>query len=293
MTDDSSTVDALRRHATVLSVDIGERSPARADRLAQAESYVRGAFEEAGLTVTEQAYDYYGLRVTNLIAQPAGAAKSQAYYVIGAHCDTVPGTPGADDNASGVAVLLEVARRVASQPTPVPVRFVAFTLEEPPAFGSRFQGSRFFAKEAERNGERVLGAIVLEMVGYTARHQKYPFVLRWAGYPESGDFIGVVSNWRSRRFARAIVKGFKGNPRLPTESVFVPLNGWVLPDTRLSDHASFWDRGWPAVMVTDTAFFRNPHYHLPSDTLPTLDFAFMAELVTGLERAVEELAAPD
>jgi len=135
-----------------------------------------------------------------------------------------------------------------------------------------------------------VAAIVLEMVGYTSPRQDYPFVLRWAGYPSQGDFIGIVGNWRSRRIAHAVLKGFRRNKDLPVESLLVPFNGHILPETRLSDHASFWDAGLPALMVTDTAFFRNPNYHLPSDTPDTLDFGFMAQLVLSLENAVEELA---
>jgi Zn-dependent M28 family amino/carboxypeptidase len=170
-----------------------------------------------------------------------------------------------------------------------PVLFVAFTLEEPPAHLTRYQGSRAFVRQTREDGDRVRGAVILEMVGYTAQNQHYPFISRWPGYPADGNFIGVIGNWRSRRFGHTVLKGFRNNKRLPVESLFVPLNGWLLPATRLSDHASFWDVGWPALMVTDTAFFRNPHYHLPSDTIDTLDFDFMAELVTSLEFALLEL----
>ncbi len=195
--------------------------------------------------------------------------------------------------------MLELARRLvenplvesplAESPPAAPVHFVAFTLEEAPAFMSGHQGSRVFVHAAKGAGDRVLGAIVLEMVGYTCPRQHYPFVLRWAGYPSQGNFIGIVGNWRSRAFGRAVVKGFRKNPRLPVESLFMPLDGRILPATRLSDHASFWDAGWPALMVTDTAFFRNPNYHLPSDTLDTLDFGFMAALVESLALAAAEL----
>ncbi len=289
MADNQRLEDALRRHAAALSVDIGDRTPFRPEKLARAADYIRGVFEQAGLDVTEQAYDYHGLSVANLIAAPAGAKSTAPYYLIGAHYDTVPGTPGADDNASGIAVLLELARRIAARMPPVPLRFAAFTLEEPPAHATRFQGSRVFVKDLADSGGRVLGAIILEMVGFTAPRQAYPVFLHWAGYPEKGNFIGVVGNWRSRRFGRAVLRGLRKNPHLPVESLFVPLNGWVLPDTRLSDHAPFWDRGWPALMITDTAFFRNPNYHTGRDTFETLDFAFMAELVRSLESALDEI----
>ena len=135
----------------------------------------------------------------------------------------------------------------------------------------------------------MLGAIILEMVGYTALRQNYPFLRRWPGYPAQGNFIGVIGNWHSLRFGRAVVRGFRKNRDLPVESLFLPFDGRILPETRLSDHASFWDAGLPALMVTDTAFFRNPNYHLPSDTIDTLDFTFMAQLVKSLELALLEL----
>jgi Zn-dependent M28 family amino/carboxypeptidase len=153
------------------------------------------------------------------------------------------------------------------------------------------QGSRVFVHRLAETGDRILGAIILEMVGYTSPRQRYPFVLRFAGYPRAGNYIGIIGNWRSRRFGRAVLRGFRGNADLPVESLFVPLDGWLVPATRLSDHASFWDRGLPAVMVTDTAFMRNPNYHLPGDTVETLDFVFMAQLVRSLELALAGLPA--
>jgi Zn-dependent M28 family amino/carboxypeptidase len=282
--------EALKQHVTTLSAEIGPRTMLDPDSLAQAERYIRGAFEDAGFDVCEQRYTHRRCSVANLIATPPGSGTARAYYVVGAHYDTVPGSPGADDNASSVAVLLELARRLAKRGAPAPVRLVAFTLEEPPNFMTGHQGSRVFVREVEQSGERVLGAVVLEMVGYTTPKQNYPLVLRWAGYPDQGNFIGIVGNWTSRGFGKTVLKGFRRNPGLPVESLFIPWNGWILPSTRLSDHASFWDRGLPAVMVTDTAFFRNPFYHSPLDVPETLDLSFMAELVTSLELALAELA---
>lgn len=282
----------LRRHVEVLTVEIGPRAPILGDSLPRAARYIQGVLEEAGLAVTEQPYDAKGVPVANLIAVSADAAAAPAYYVVGAHYDTVPSTPGADDNASAVAVLLELARRAVENPPPVPVRFVAFTLEEPPYFMTRRQGSRVFVRHVKRAGDRVAGAIVLEMVGYTSPRQHYPLAVRWMGYPSEGNFIGIVCNRRSRRFGRAVLGGFQRNPALPVESLFLPFDGWVLPATRLSDHASFWDARLPALMVTDTSFFRNPNYHLPSDTIDTLDFGYMAQLVRSLELALAELPAP-
>ena len=281
--------DALREHVSALAVDIGPRTPVDGNNLVRAANYIHSIFEEAGLSVREQDYQYYGQRVTNVLAAAPTIAGASTYYLVGAHYDTVPGTPGADDNASAVAVMLELAARLRQELLKAPVIFAAFTLEEPPAYLTGHQGSRIFVRSCQSNGDRVLGAIILEMVGLTTPRQHYPYLARWPGYPAEGNFIGIIANWRSWRFGRAVLRGFRKNKDLPVESLFLPFNGWILPETRLSDHASFWDAGLPALMVTDTAFFRNSNYHLPSDTIDTLDFTFMAELVISLELALHEL----
>jgi hypothetical protein len=281
--------EALREHVKALAVDIGPRTTLDRDSLVRAANYIHSVFEDAGLFVRKQGYQYYDQRVTNVLATDPAITGASSYYVVGAHYDTVPGTPGADDNASAVAVLLESARRLRQAKLKAPVLFAAFTLEEPPAYLTGHQGSRIFVRQCQSTGDRVLGAVVLEMVGYTAPRQNYPFLPRWPGYPAQGNFIGIIGNWRSWRFGRAVLRGFRKNRDLPVESLFLPFDGQILPETRLSDHASFWDAGLPALMVTDTAFFRNPNYHLPSDTLDTLDFTFMAQLVKSLELALLEL----
>ena len=164
----------------------------------------------------------------------------------------------------------------------MPVRFVAFTAEEPPTFNTHHQGSKVFVKSVNKKKDEILGAIILEMVGYTSNEQVYPMVLKWMGYPSKGNFIGIVGNRKSKKFGQSIFQSFKKNSQLPVETLFVPFNGLILPDTRLSDHSSFWDAGLPAVMITDTAFFRNPNYHTPQDTFDTLDYFFMAELIKSL-----------
>jgi Zn-dependent M28 family amino/carboxypeptidase len=281
--------DALREHVNALAVDIGPRTPINSNSLVRAANYIHSVFEEAGLSVREQDYAYCDQRVTNVLATAPTASGASAYYLVGAHYDTVPGTPGADDNASAVAVMLELAGRLRQERLKAPVLFAAFTLEEPPAYLTGYQGSRMFVRKCQTSGDRVLGAIILEMVGFTAPRQHYPYLARWPSYPAEGNFVGIIANWRSWRFGRAVLRGFRKNKNLPVKSLFLPFNGRILPETRLSDHASFWDAGLPALMVTDTAFFRNPNYHLPSDTIDTLDFTFMAELVKSLERALLQL----
>ena len=144
-----------------------------------------------------------------MLATVPGTAGGSAYYVVGAHYDTVSGTPGADDNASAVAVMLELAGRLRQARLKAPVLFAAFTLEEPPAHLTGHQGSRIFVRSCQSNGESILGAIILEMVGYTAPRQHYPFLPRWPGYPDQGNFIGIIGNWRSLHLGRAVLRGFR------------------------------------------------------------------------------------
>lgn len=290
--DRQQLVGMLRHHVHTLSTGIGERSVVWGDGLDRAKDYVSQAFREAGLTVREQTYDYEGQQVANLIADLPDPGPGPPPLLIGAHYDTAPGTPGADDNDNASAVMLELARWTAANRPAAPVRFVAFTLEEPPNHGSDRQGSRVFVRRLVEDGESVRGALILEMVGFTTPRQEYPLFLRWAGYPEKGDFIGIVGNRGSRDFGRRVGEAMRGNVGLHVESLFVWFNGWVLPDTRLSDHAPFWDAGFPAMMITDTAYFRNPNYHTPADRADTLNYAFMAELVRSLTLALDVLAPP-
>ena len=222
-------IEVLANHVHELSAKIGERSVLRGDGLDRAKAYVRDAFEAAGLTVTEQAYEYEGRRVANLIADPPGVATDATPYIIGAHYDSVIGTPGADDNASAVAVMLELARRTTAKPPGVPLRYVAFTLEEPPTHATRHQGSRVFVKRLTEAGGQVAGAIILEMVGLTIPKQHYPLFLRWAGYPDAGNFIGIVGNGASKPLGERVLRGMRKNPALPVESLFGWLNGLESP----------------------------------------------------------------
>jgi acetylornithine deacetylase/succinyl-diaminopimelate desuccinylase-like protein len=163
----------------------------------RASNYIHSVFEDAGLVVREQVYDYYDQRVTNLLATFPATNGASAYYVVGAHYDTVPSTPGADDNASAVAVMLELAGRLKQDRLKAPVLFAAFTLEEPPAHLTGHQGSRIFVRNCENNGDRVLGAIILEMVGYTAPRQRYPFLPRWGtrSIPTRSGTHSGTSTW--------------------------------------------------------------------------------------------------
>jgi hypothetical protein len=279
----------LQDHLRALTVTIGERSIRVPENLERTANYIESSYRDIGLPVHREPYRYRDLSVANIVAEVSPSTTPSTRYVLGAHYDSVTGTVGADDNASAIAVQLETARQLALFPgheeLNVAIKFVSFALEEPPVYGSRYMGSKVYAKKARRENEVIHGMICLEMVGYschTAGCQSYPFPLSFMGYPKEGNFIGIVGDIGSRDFTRSLFLAFQENPDLPVVKLTVPFKGWVLPSVRLSDHASFWDNGYKAVMVTDSSFYRNPHYHLSSDTMNTLDFRFMAELVESL-----------
>jgi Zn-dependent M28 family amino/carboxypeptidase len=283
------TRENLQQHVRELTVTIGERSVFLPKNLKRTESYIESTWRGMGLPVTLDTYVYQDFTVANVIATLDFGDNPRHCLVVGAHYDSVMGTVGADDNASAVAVLLETSRWLAAlrdkAALDLRVTFVAFALEEPPAFATRYMGSRVYAKRAKQTGERIDGMICLEMVGYTCKQpgcQRYPLPLMFRKYPREGNFIGVVGNFGSRAFTRSIAQTFRRNADLPVVTLTVPFSGWLLPSVRLSDHSPFWDQGYKAVMVTDTAFFRNPYYHSAADTMDKLDFHFMAELVESL-----------
>jgi len=289
MIDIAKTAERLKAHLRELTITIGERSVRFPENLARAAEYINNFYKEIGLASDREPYEYSDFKVTNVAAEISSGCSPAWRYLVGAHYDSVAGTVGADDNASAVAVQLETARNIQAlsdqKELDLAVKFVSFALEEPPAYGTRYMGSRVYARKARQNQEKIDGMVCLEMVGYACHEpgcQKYPFPLQFFGYPKAGNFIGLVGNYNSREFAAAMLNAFQKNRELPAVKLMVPFNGWILPSVRLSDHASFWGQGYKAVMVTDSAFFRNPHYHLASDKMDTLDFNFMAELVKSL-----------
>jgi Zn-dependent M28 family amino/carboxypeptidase len=272
----------LEEHLTYLSVTLGERSIYTPGNLKAAEAYVWQNFAAMGYAPRRQGFTYMKEEVSNIIA---GDENPRGYYILGAHFDTVAGTPGADDNASGVAVLLEVARLARNLPLPSPWAFIGFTCEEPPAFFTPDMGSRVYAKRARQEQANILGMLCLEMVGYysqTPHSQSLPLPLKHMGYPTTGNFIGLVSDRRSRPLLVRLAAAIQGGGALPAVTLTVPFGGHILPEVRLSDHANFWDEGYPAIMLTDTAFMRNPNYHGPGDVMERLDLGAMTELTLGL-----------
>jgi Zn-dependent M28 family amino/carboxypeptidase len=289
MIDIQQTIERLDAHLRTLTVTIGERSVRFPENLIKTADYIQSFYEDIGIAVHREPYDYSDFKVDNVVAEISTGPQPSRRYLLGAHYDSVSGTAGADDNASAIAVQLETARCLKAllgrEALDLAVTFVSFALEEPPAYGTRYMGSRVYAKKARKVQERIDGMICLEMVGYACYEpgcQHYPFPLGFFGYPKEGNYIGIVGNFKSGGFTKALFKAFQNNPELPVIKIRIPLNGRILPAVRLSDHVSFWDQGFKAVMITDTAFFRNPHYHRPSDTMEKLDYRFMAELVESL-----------
>lgn len=285
--------DMASRLATTvraLSQEIGQRGYLDAERLERAAAYIEGKLRSYGYTVKRQPFAFQGKTYVNIIAESTGTdPEKKEILVIGAHYDTVAGTPGADDNASGIAGLLELARLAAEKPLPRTVRFAAFSLEEPPAFGTEFMGSHAYAKSLSGEGVKVRGMISLEMIGFFCDRkdcQRYPLSCIGWFYPDRGDYIALVGNRDSKAFTKALKKAFSAVSSFPLETLNAPS---FVTGVDFSDHRNFWKFGYPAVMMTDTSFYRNPHYHQESDTAEKLDYGKMAELVTGLDLALRGL----
>ncbi|MBW2305772.1 MAG: M28 family peptidase [Deltaproteobacteria bacterium] len=283
------TIERLQDHLQALTLTIGERSVFTPENLKRTAEYIESFYRDMGLSVQSEPYRYWDFTVANVSAELSLCTNPSKRYLLGAHYDSVAGTVGADDNASAIAVQMETARQLKSlkgrEELDLAVKFVSFALEEPPVFGTRYMGSRVYARKARGKKEKIDGMICLEMVGYTCHYpgcQRCPFPLMFLGYPKEGNFIGIVGDFSSREFTNSLLEAFRKNSDLPVVKLAVPFRGWLLPSVRLSDHASFWDRGFKAVMITDSSFYRNPHYHLPSDTMDNLDYRFMAELVDSL-----------
>ncbi len=278
----------LKQHVHALAVDIGERHLRKPGSLAAASRWVEEVLtntvgtpvREPVMTEVEVAFNVY--------VDIPGDVEDE-FIVIGAHYDSVPGSPGADDNASGVAVLLELARLLRDYKPHVSLRFIAFVNEESPWFGTQAMGSFKHVEHAKARGETFRGMYSLEMLGYYSSEtnsQQYPSPLAFF-YPTQGDFISFVGNLDSREFVRRSILAFRQAAHIPSEGIAAPE---ALRDIGRSDHRSFWQDGTPALMVTDTANFRNPAYHTSSDTPASLDYDAMARVTMGLKAMLENVA---
>lgn len=283
----------LRRHVEALASGIGERSAYQAEAQAKTMEYIIARFREAGYLPETQGYEA-GRKTDfqrskpyfNISAVLAGnGASGEGVWVVGAHYDSAPGTPGADDNASGVAVLLEVARLLKDVKPGREIRFVAFDSEEPPAFGTRDMGSYRYARDLKARGIKVHGMLNLEMLGYfnpRPASQLFPPFLHLI-YPDQANFIGLVSNLSSMGLAATFKKSWKKTSQIPMEMTVLPAAFSALA---LSDQLNFWHEGYPALMLSDTGFFRYPQYHQNQDTPEKLDYERMADVALGVVHAL-------
>ncbi len=279
----------LAAHVKFLSATIGERSITRVGSLKATTEYLRSNFVAAGYSVEDRPYQVEGQEVSNLEASLPGSDNTAGTIVVGAHYDSVAGTVGANDNCTGVASVLELARLLRASKLRRNVRFVLFVSEEPPYFQTSNMGSLVYARQLRRDGVPISAMISLETIGYYSDapgSQKYPPVLSLF-YPSRGNFIGFVGDEESRDLVRRSIRSFRETTSFPSEGVAAPSN-W--PGVGWSDHWSFWQEGYPAIMITDTAVFRYPYYHTTSDTLDKVDFGMAARVVDGLQRVVMSLA---
>lgn len=281
----------LRNHVRYLAQELGPRSVERYDALSNAALYLQKQFESFGYEVTLQEYapGGYARPVANIEARRRGTLRTEERVIIGAHYDSLGDfCPGADDNASGVAALLWLAQKMRDVTPSRTICFVAFVNEEPPFYKTADMGSYRYAQAAKSRGEKIVAMLNLESIGSFSTiktSQKYPFPLSW-WYPDTGNFLAFVGNWRSASILRHSIQTFRTVSRVPSQGFAAP--GWF-PGVSLSDHWSFWKCGYPAFMITGTAPYRNQYYHTENDRWDTLDYESFARSMTGIEAVVRDL----
>lgn len=276
--------DKLRQHVDMLSETLHPRDWTYTANLDKCADYIAEHFRDAGALVEFQPFNVYGKEYRNVIGR-FGSGK-QRKIIIGAHYDAYMGSPGADDNASGVAALIELARLLGQTRPEIEIELVGFVLEEPPYFRTPHMGSAVHAESIAHEKERIIGMISLEMVGYFSDErwsQKYPLPFLYLFYPTRANFIGIVGRWDQGRWVRQLKAGMQGATSLPVRSIRAPS---FIPGVDFSDHMNYWPHGINAMMITDTAFYRNPYYHTSRDTADTLDYQRMAKVVVALFEAI-------
>ena len=273
--------DLLTAHVETLAAEIGERNVFLPEALQAAADYIESEWRRQGYEVERQWYETHEMECANLEVTRTGTQAPEEILLIGAHYDSVHGSPGANDNGTGVAALLELSRMFIEVDPGMTVRLVAFVNEEPPFFYWNNMGSMIYAEAAKQRGDQIRGMVSLETVGYYSDEpgsQRYPPLFKLF-FPDQGNFIGFVSNFRSRSWLKETVEAFKTHSDIPEQHVAmfesVPGIGW-------SDHLSFWRQGWPALMITDTAPYRYPHYHTAEDTPDKVDYETLTRLTDGL-----------
>lgn len=280
--------DELEACVTKLGGDIGERNVFNMAKLNAAADYIETVFTNAGHQVSRQSYVVDGETCYNLEVEIRGTSRPEEIVVVGAHYDSVVGSPGANDNASGAAVVLALAKMAALQHPGRTLRFVAFVNEEPPFFWTTNQGSYVYAQRCRERGDKIVAMLTPETLGCYRDEkgtQKYPFPVGLF-YPSRGNFIAFVGNITSANLVRRCVKTFRANAAFPSEGAALP---GALPGVGWSDHSSFWKMGYPAIQISDTAPFRYAHYHQETDTPDKLDYARLARVVDALGKVIADL----
>jgi len=276
----------LRRH--VAAVASREHNFLKVAELEAAARYIEKALAGSGLTVATQHFVSGPAEVRNIEVEIRGGARASEIVIVGAHYDSVLGAPGANDNGSGVAAVIELARLFGGSGPARTLRFVTFVNEEPPFSHSDAMGSRHYTRRARERGENIVAMFSLETIGYYSEapgSQRYPFPLGFF-FPSTGNFVAFVSNLSSRALLHEALASFRRHAGFPSEGVAAPA---FIPGVDWSDHWSFWQEGWPALMVTDTAPYRYPHYHSGEDTPDKVDYERLARVVTGLHGMLREL----
>lgn len=280
--------DTLRRDVQKLAGEIGERNVWQYPSLAAAADFLETSLAESFHDIRRHGYEISGLICRNIEVEIRGSDRADEIVIIGAHYDSVAGSSGANDNATGAAAVLALARLLAGKRTSRTLRFVEFVNEEPPFFQSRQMGSLVYAKHCRDRGERIVAMLSLETIGYYSdekgsQHYPFPFGLF---YPSTGNFIAFVGNTSSARLVCDVVASFRRHTKYPSEGGALP--GFI-PGIGFSDQWAFWQEGYPAVMVTDTALFRYPYYHTPGDTPDKVRYDPLARVVAGLEKVIAEM----
>lgn len=292
MTKEETALRAeLQEHVRVLTQHIGERNYVFIKNLDSAAAYLEKKLIQSGFSVHRQAYSIKEKTYYNIEAEKKGSIYPERIILIGAHYDSYICSPGADDNGSGSAALLALARAFSGSACAYTLRFVAFANEEPPWFWTKNMGSYVYAAGCRARAENIVAMLSLESLGYYSDvqgSQHYLFPLQFF-YPSQGNFIAFISNLSSFPLLKKAVGSFRLQARFPSEGGAFP---WFIPGIFWSDHWPFWRMGYQALMVTDTALFRNPYYHREDDTPDKLDFERMARVVAGLEKVIRELAQP-
>ncbi len=281
----------LRRDVEFLAGDIGERNiPGKSKQLEAAAAFIDRSLQAVGYRPRSQVYNLGGTACRNIEAEIRGVEHPGEVVIVGAHYDSVTDSPGADDNASGVATMLALARSFAGRRLARTVRFVGFANEEPPYFGHAEMGSLVYAKRCQQAGDRVVAMLSIESVGFYSNSplsQHYPAGLGFF-YPSTGNFVAFVGNIRSRPLLHKTLTAFRNAGSLPSSGAALPN---AIPGVGWSDHWSFWQQGFPGLEITDTALYRNPYYHTPEDTPDRLDYRRMARFAWAMQAVLEQLAS--